>query len=148
MSITIRPLQATDEHHWRRLWTLYLTFYERSYPDEIYQATWQKLHTGGEFEPTGLIAENEHGAPVGLVHYFFHRSCHTIENICYLQDLYVDESVRGQGAGRALIEAVYAAADDAGAASVYWMTQDFNAQARHLYDQIGVVTPFIKYQRS
>jgi len=46
-----------------------------------------------------------------------------------------------------LIEAVYKAADDAGAPSVYWMTQEFNTNARKLYDRIGQLTPFIKYQR-
>jgi hypothetical protein len=30
---------------------------------------------------------------------------------------------------------------------VYWMTQDFNANARLLYDRIGSLTPFIKYSR-
>ena len=50
--------------------------------------------------------------------------------------------------GRALIEAVYQAADAAGAPGVYWLTQDFNTDARRLYDRIGVLTPFIKYSRS
>ena len=56
---------------------------------------------------------------------------------------------RGTGAGAALIEAVYAAADanpDADG-SVYWTTQHFNAPARKLYDRIGSETPFIKYSR-
>ncbi len=44
-------------------------------------------------------------------------------------------------------EAVYKAADDAGAPGVYWTTQHFNETARRLYDRIGQLTPFIKYQR-
>jgi GNAT superfamily N-acetyltransferase len=67
--------------------------------------------------------------------------------VCYLQDLYAKEAVRGQGIGRALIEAVYGAADANGTPSVYWMTQDFNENARLLYDRIGTLTPFIKYSR-
>ena len=70
-----------------------------------------------------------------------------MENVCYLQDLYATPESRGTGVGRALIEAVYAAADTAGAPSVYWLTQDFNETARKLYDRIGVKTPFIKYSR-
>jgi len=93
-----------------------------------------------------LVAE-EGGRLIGLTHYLFHRHGWTVENTCYLQDLYVDPTVRGTGAGRALIEAVYAAADLAGAPGVYWMTQDFNATARQLYDRIGEKTPFIKYKR-
>ncbi len=70
-----------------------------------------------------------------------------IENVVYLQDLYADPEVRGQGVGRKLIEAVYKAADEAGCPSVYWLTQDFNTEARKLYDRIGTLTPFIKYDR-
>ena len=65
----------------------------------------------------------------------------------YLQDLYVSDAARGTGAGRALIEAVYAAGDAAGSPTVYWLTQDFNENGRRLYDRVGSLTPFIKYQR-
>ena len=68
-------------------------------------------------------------------------------SLCYLQDLYVDPSFRGRHLGRALIEAVYAKADEAGCPSVYWLTQEFNHRARTLYDRVGTVTPFIKYVR-
>ncbi|WP_404934370.1 GNAT family N-acetyltransferase [Nitratireductor sp. L15S-10] len=144
--ISIRPLARTDEPEWRRLWTAYLEFYKTSVPEEVYATTWRRLFDNGEYEPNGLIAEID-GKPVGLVHYMFHRTCWTVGNNCYLQDLYTDPSVRGQGIGRALIEAVYEKADQAGAANVYWMTQDFNETARKLYDRIAKLTPFIKYQR-
>ncbi|WPZ15819.1 GNAT family N-acetyltransferase [Nitratireductor rhodophyticola] len=144
--ITIRPLAKTDEAEWRRLWTDYLTFYKTSVPEEVYATTWKRLFDDGEYEPNGLIAEVD-GKPVGLVHYMLHRTCWTVGNNCYLQDLYADPAVRGKGIGRALIEAVYEKADEAGAANVYWMTQDFNETARKLYDRIAKLTPFIKYQR-
>jgi len=87
------------------------------------------------------------GRLTGLVHFLFHRHAWKIEEVCYLQDLFVVPAARGTGLGRALIEAVYAAADAKGAPSVYWLTQDFNHTARRLYDSVGVLTPFIKYQR-
>ena len=65
----------------------------------------------------------------------------------YLQDLYVDAQVRGGGVGRALIQAVYAAADAAGTPAVYWMTQEFNYKGRMLYDQVATKSPFIQYRR-
>ncbi|MCV0352359.1 MAG: GNAT family N-acetyltransferase [Nitratireductor sp.] len=144
--ITIRPLARSDEPEWRRLWTAYLEFYKTSVPEEVYATTWERLFDNGDYEPNGLIAEVD-GKPVGLVHYMFHRTCWTVGNNCYLQDLYADPAIRGKGIGRALIEAVYEKADAAGAANVYWMTQDFNETARKLYDRIAKLTPFIKYQR-
>lgn len=146
MTLTIRPLAASDEAEWRRLWTAYLTFYESSVPEEVYRTSFARMLSGDAQEFHGLIAEVD-GRPCGLAHYLFHRHGWRIENVCYLQDLYADPEVRGTGVGRALIEAVYAAADAAGCPAVYWLTQEFNSTARWLYDRIGVVTPFIKYNR-
>lgn len=147
--LTISPIVASDEAEWRRLWTGYLTYYESTVPEEVYQTTFARLlagNTGTEHEYRGLIAERD-GKPCGLVHYLFHRHCWKIENVCYLQDLFADTTVRGSGVGRALIEAVYAAADAEGCPGVYWMTQEFNHTARKLYDRIGKLSPFIKYNR-
>lgn len=145
-TIEIRPLEPADKAAWRRLWTDYLTFYRTSVPDDVYETTWNRLFGEGEYEPNGLLALID-GHPVGLVHFIFHRTCWAVGNNCYLQDLYADPQVRGEGVGRALIEAVYARADEAGAANVYWLTQDFNETARRLYDRVAKLTPFIKYQR-
>ena len=46
------------------------------------------------------------------------------------------------------MEAVYLAADRNDTSTVYWLTQDFNEQARKLYDNIGTFTSFIKYNRN
>lgn len=131
---------------WRRLWKDYLAFYETTLPDAIYASTFDRLLGNDPRDFNGLVAEVD-GKVVGLTHYLFHRHGWKVEEVCYLQDLYALPDMRGKGVGRALIEAVYAAADAQGAPSVYWLTQDFNDTARVLYDRVGVVTPFIKYQR-
>lgn len=146
MSIEIRALTEQDEAVWRELWTGYLEFYESQVDEAVYQSTFQRMLTAAEYEPNALLAWDGDKA-VGLVHFMFHRHCWRIENVCYLQDLFVDPSVRGKGVGRALIEAVYAAADNAGCPVVYWNTADDNHTARLLYDRIARKTQFIKYQR-
>lgn len=149
-NLEIRPIEAGDEPEWRRLWCAYLAFYETVLPDEIYASTFARMLEGNAGTPNefrGLLALKD-GKPCGLVHFLFHRHGWRIENVCYLQDLYADADVRGSGVGRALIEAVYKAADLEACPSVYWLTQDFNTEARKLYDRIGKVTPFIKYNRS
>ena len=146
-AVVIRPLGEEDYQAWHRLWTEYLAFYETSVDEAVYQTTFARLLSDDPQEFSGLLAIDESGSAIGLVHYLFHRHAWKIENVCYLQDLYTMADQRGKGIGRALINAVYEAADKAGAPSVYWMTQDFNHQARSLYDKIGTVTPFIRYAR-
>lgn len=146
-NVEIRSLRAEDETAWRRLWKDYLAFYETELPEEIYATTFARL-TGNEAgDYRGLLAVVD-GRPAGLAHYLFHRSCWHIDNICYLQDLYADPEIRGSGVGRALIEAVYERARAEGSKEVYWMTQEFNATARRLYDRIAEKTPFIIYQKN
>lgn len=142
----IRPLTVGDKDAWTVLWRGYLAFYGTNVSDSVYASTFARLLGDDDQDFHCLIAEHN-GVPVGLVHYLYHRHCWRIENVCYLQDLYADPAVRGQGVGRALIEAVYTAADTAGAPSVYWMTNDDNHVGRRLYDRVGQLTNFIKYQR-
>ncbi|MEL6728197.1 MAG: GNAT family N-acetyltransferase [Pseudomonadota bacterium] len=146
MSLEIKPLERSDQSVWRELWTGYLVFYESSVSEDVYASTFERLLNDGPYEPSCFLAWDGDRA-VGLVHYMFHRHCWRIENVCYLQDLFADPSSRGTGVGRALIEAVYKAADDAGCPVVYWNTAHDNATARVLYDRIARKTEFIKYQR-
>ena len=67
---------------------------------------------------------------------------------CYLQDLFTAESARGQGIGRALIEAVYERARAAGASRVYWQTHETNRTAMLLYDRIAERSGFLVYRRN
>ncbi len=145
MAPDIRPLEAADKPRWLELWTAYLAFYETQLPDSVKDTAFERL-----LDPArpvhGMLAIRK-GRPVGLVHYIYHDHLWRPEGVCYLQDLYADPTVRGTGVGRALIEAVYAAADAEGVPSVYWLTQDFNTIARRLYNRVGTLTPFIRYSR-
>ncbi len=144
--VEIRPVAQADEADWRALWRGYLDYYQTALPEDVYATTFARLLAGGPKEFRGLIALQE-GRPVGLVHFLFHRSSWAAEEVCYLQDLFTLPQARGAGVARALIKAVYQAADAAGCPQVYWFTQDFNATARRLYNRIGVLTPFVRYNR-
>ena len=143
--VTTRALEDDDYPQWLGLWAGYLRFYRERLPEEITQNTFNRL-VDPQHELKALVAESE-GRLIGFAHYLFHSSTWSRSGYCYLEDLFVDPDVRGQGAGRALIQAVYAAADAAGASKVYWLTQEFNADARALYDTLGHRTSSIKYER-
>lgn len=141
----IRPLKNTDRAQWETLWNGYLRFYRQRVPAEITASTFARL-LDERTQPHALVAEQD-GKLVGFVHFLFHPSTWCLKDICYLEDLFVDAAARGGGVGRALIQAVYAAADRAQAPSVYWMTQEFNAEGRALYDTLARRTSFIRYER-
>jgi GNAT superfamily N-acetyltransferase len=148
-ALIVRPIARQDYDAWLPLWDGYNRFYGRfgptALPAEITGMTWARFFDA--YEPVhGLVAESE-GKLVGLVHYLFHRSTTMIEPTCYLQDLFTDETARGRGVGRALIEAVYQRAKAAGGTRVYWLTHETNATARKLYDQVAESTGFIVYRK-
>lgn len=143
--IEIRPLRPDDRAQWNALWAGYLRFYRQHLPPEVTDGTFARLME--ERAPLhGLVAVRD-GTLVGFAHYLFHATSWSLRENCYLEDLYVDREARGGGVGRALIHAVYEAADRAQAASVYWLTQEFNAEGRALYDTLARRTSFIRYER-
>jgi GNAT superfamily N-acetyltransferase len=145
--LKIRELRTEDEPIWRGLWAGYLTYYKAPVSQEIYTKTFARLIDPARKNQRAFLAVDEREMPVGLVHFIVHPHNWREEDVVYLQDLFVADPARGLGAGRALIEAVYAWADENGTPSVYWLTEEFNATARQLYDRIATLTPFIKYVR-
>ena len=143
--IAIRPVGADERAAWQPLWKAYLDFYQTAVPNEVYDATWARLHDPNE--PMELLGAYFEGRLRGIVHFLYHRSCWTIGDYCYLQDLFVAEEARGRGLGRALIEAVYREARAAGASRVYWLTHESNASARALYDTLADRPGFIQYRK-
>jgi GNAT superfamily N-acetyltransferase len=64
-----------------------------------------------------------------------------------MNDLYVDEAARGEGVGRALIEASAAVARDRGALWLEWSTAPDNHTAQRLYDSTGATSsPWLEYE--
>jgi GNAT superfamily N-acetyltransferase len=143
--VSIRPVGEDERAAWEPLWQGYLTFYKTSLPPENTDVAWKRFHDPDE--PMFLLGAYVDGKLTGIVQYLFHRSTWTPGNYCYLQDLFVTESGRGHGVGRALIEAVYEKARQAGASRVHWLTQTTNAQARILYDQVADDSGFMQYRK-
>ena len=146
MSVRIRSLETADYAEWLVLWRGYLEFYETSIADDVTAETRRRL-LDPQHTVSGFGAVDGAGRLIGIVHYLFHPVTWAVSDRCYLEDLFVRPESRGTGAGRALIEAVYRAADAAGADQVYWLTAQSNKTAQLLYDRIGQRTPFIKYRR-
>jgi GNAT superfamily N-acetyltransferase len=141
----IRPVRESDFAQWLPLWQGYQEFYRARIPDDVTRMTWKRFFD--ETEPVYCLVAERDGKLIGLAHYLFHRSTWLAERVCYLNDLFVDPSGRRSGVARKMIEAVYEAADKAGAPKVYWLTHESNAAARLLYDQVARHGGFIQYER-
>lgn len=146
MPVTIRTIEDADRPGWEALWKGYVRFYRRRVDADVTDFAFARL-TDPARQPHGIVACDESGRLVGLAHYLFRPTSWSRNDLCYLEDLFVDPGTRGQGIGRRLIEEVYARADARGASGIYWMTQEFNADGRALYDTLARRTSFIRYQR-
>lgn len=145
--VLIRAISLEDYEEWLLLWKKYTTFYEyEAFPDNITQCTWNRFFDINE-PVYGLVAECNNQL-VGFTHYLFHCNTWQIELDCYLQDLYVDESMRGLGIARQLIENVSQEVKQIGINNLYWQTHETNTTARLLYDKLAKFSGFIVYSKS
>ena len=143
----VRPIRPADYAGWRPLWDAYNRFYGRdgvtALAENITAATWERFFAPEE--PVHALVAEEGGRIIGITHYLFHRSTTRLTDVCYLQDLFTAEELRGRGVGRQLISAVYDAARADGSSRVYWQTHVTNAAGRALYDKLAKHQGFIVY---
>lgn len=144
--IEVRAVERNERAAWEPLWTGYQEFYKVAIPAATTDATWERFHDPAE--PMFLLGAYVERQLAGIVQYVLHRSTWSIGGYCYLQDLFVSSEMRGHGLGRALIEAVYRAAQDAGVSRVYWLTHETNYRGRELYDRVAENAGFIQYRKS
>jgi len=145
LDVVIRPVGADERAAWEPLWKGYQAFYKVVISDATTAVIWARLHDPAE--PMGVLGAYVNGTLRGIVHYLFHRSCWTVGDYCYLQDLFVAEGVRNLGLGRALIAAVEERARAASCSRIYWLTHESNSNARVLYDKLAERSGFIQYRK-
>ena len=122
------------------LWTMICEFagFVRMSDQTTGSAERLAAHLGGEAEPAveAFIAEAE-GAPVGYAIYFFGFSTFWTRPLAWLEDLYVRESHRGGGVGRALLAVVAREAIARGSPRLDWSVLEWNRQAIDFYVRLG-----------
>jgi GNAT superfamily N-acetyltransferase len=132
MNLSIRPVELRDKERWLELWKGYLIFYTTEFSADKTEVTWNRL-LDPNFNLYCLVAEDD-GQIKGMTTFNFQNSTWSENGQCLLEDLFVDETIRGQGTGRALIDAVISEAKKRGCSRVYWNTDETNQTARKLYD--------------
>ena len=144
MALVIRDPLDSDEAAWRKLWAGYLTFYRTEVPEEVTAFTWARILDPGSRMAMRLVEED--GVVLGFAIHHYHDSTWSIAPEGYLEDLFVDDNVRGKGAGRALIDDLIAIPKRHGWSGIYWHTAQDNARARKLYDSYIETDEHIRYR--
>ena len=142
---TDRKLVLTDFAAWKPLAVGYKTFYKTAITDDELAAAWQRFHD--PCVPIFALGAFDKNRLMGIAHYLHHTGCWTTKPVFYLQDLFVSIEGRGNGVGRALIEAIYQEAAARGAERVYWQTHETNETAMALYNQVAEKSGFVVYRK-
>ncbi|MBM3578348.1 MAG: GNAT family N-acetyltransferase [Alphaproteobacteria bacterium] len=142
--ILVREFRETDVEDWRRLWAGYNDFYETVVPDDVTEHTLRRL-LDPKSALIGRIAEKD-GRVAGFSISVLHDSTWTLSQTCYLEDLFVDPTLRGGGVGRALIQDLIDLGRMRGWSQLYWLTRANNERARRLYDSFVEADAFVRYR--
>ncbi len=138
------PIEQRHRAAWDALYAGYAEFYRVAQTPQMRDAVWAWLHEPSH-ELCGLIAEDDAGRAVGLAHYrAFARPLRAVTG-CFLDDLFVDPTMRGSGAAPAMLAALRALARERGWDVVRWITADDNHRARTLYDNHATRTWWVTY---
>lgn len=143
-AVIVRAVQPGDYEQWLSLWLAYQDFYEVTLDDAVNPTTFRRFLDPDE--PVFSAVAVQGGQVVGLVNSVLHRSTWAVGDFCYLEDLYVLPTLRGAGAGKALIEWVQAFARQHQCARLYWHTHETNKRAQKLYDWIATKSGCIEYR--
>jgi GNAT superfamily N-acetyltransferase len=144
VALELRDLHATDTVAFAGLWRDYLAFYKVVLSEAVNHSTWARL-IDAQHPVTARVAVLD-GAMVGFAIHMHHASTWVLGDDCYLEDLFVAESARGHGIGRALIDDLLVLARTKGWHRVYWHTDAGNTRARTLYDQYTPSDGHIRYR--
>ncbi|MEH7826736.1 GNAT family N-acetyltransferase [Gemmobacter denitrificans] len=140
----LRDANPQDRPAWESLWSDYLRFYKVDLSPAVTAHTWNRL-----MDPASPMSGRfafVNGVMQGFALFHHHCSTWVAGDDCYLEDLFVADTARGLGIGRALIDDLAALARARGWHRLYWHTDEGNARARALYDSYAPYDGHVRYR--
>jgi GNAT superfamily N-acetyltransferase len=144
MTLEIADATAADQAAWLGLWQKYLAFYNVTLLPEVTGHTWARM-----LDPDSCLSGRfafVDGIMVGFAIHHHHASTWVVGDDCYLEDLFLDDTARGLGIGRTLIDDLIDIARKKGCKRLYWHTDKGNATARRLYDHYAKEDGHVRYR--
>lgn len=147
MTVKVSALQQQDRDQWEKLYRGYADFYQMPMEQQTLDTVWSWI-----FDPENrfyaLIAKDEWGHGVGLMHYRAMPSPLRGAYVGFLDDLYIDSGCRGKGTADLLFERLKQEAQAHNWPFVRWITAENNYRARAVYDRLSDKTHWLTYQMS
>lgn len=134
--VEIAPIAASELEELLPLIAAYQRFYEVEDVDDGRNRAFFRRFLAPS-EDGLLLGARSGGQLLGYACLYWHFSSLEACGSVLMNDLYVAESARGQGVGRALIEAAAAVAREREVPFVEWSTAPDNETAQRLYDSTG-----------
>ena len=144
LKIVVVPVDREDYSKWLPYWLNYQAFYEVQLSEDATNKTWERFLDPNEKLHCAVAKKGQE--ILGFVHYVFHGSTWSVNEFCYLEDLFVAENSRGKNIGKHLIEYVKHKARENQCERLYWHTQEKNVTAQRLYDWIAEKPGVIEYR--
>ncbi|KAF4437559.1 histone acetyltransferase hpa2 [Fusarium austroafricanum] len=136
-----------DFEQWSKIFHAYIEFYKSKIDEDQYARTFDRIIE----QKNGLQAlvvrqvKGDEKTLVGIAHFFPEQTPWNEKQILLLNDLFIDPSIRGQGLGRKLTQAVADVGKEMGCFRLQWVTKHDNITARKLYDTMAE-TQFVQYR--
>ena len=134
--IEIAPVAVDEFEELLPLIAAYQRFYEVAEVDDERNPAFFRRFIAPSEDGLLLGARGE-GGLLGYACLYWHFSSLEATECVLMNDLYVSEDARGEGVGRALIEATAEVARERGVPFVEWSTAPDNKTAQRLYDSTG-----------
>jgi GNAT superfamily N-acetyltransferase len=145
-AIRVAAAGPADKDSWIGLWRAWQGYMKGAVPLDVTEESWRRSQ-----EPDSdlliLLGFTPEGEAIGFATVSFTPFAWTGSDIAFLQDLFVMEGARGDGAGDALLHAVYRISDERGATQVFWMVDEADERLQRFYARNGIRTPYVRYMR-
>jgi GNAT superfamily N-acetyltransferase len=136
MTVEVRPASNEDLDRVTQLFDLYRIFY--SQPSNLAAAR-NFIEERLNKQDSQILVASNNGRVVGFTQLYPSFSSVSMRRIYILNDLFVEESERGKGIARSLMESAAAYARSHGAIRLALSTQVSNSAARSLYASLNYI---------
>ena len=145
MTLKVSALSPNDREQWEQLYQGYADFYGMPMDQQILDRIW-----GWIFDPNerffALIAKEERGFGIGLMHYREMPSPLRGAKVGFLDDLFINPDCRGNGVVDLMFQRLNEEAQVQGWPFVRWITAEDNYRGRAVYDRLASKTVWQTYQ--